>query len=109
MLYTSVSQVIEFLLWGWGESQNYLYFWDNLNILQGKFVNGHNAELTNLGIIVENKMSEIWSFQKNCDSGYQYIFELMSGSSHIQSVLIGIKYRNYCRTLDGFFYVLLFG
>ena len=56
----------------------------------------------NLGIIVENKMSETWSFQKNYDSGYQYIFELMSGSSHIQSVLIGIKYRNCCRTLDVF-------
>ena len=24
----------------------------------------------------------------------------MTGSSHIQSVLIGIKYRNYCQTLD---------
>ena len=63
----------------------------------------------NLGIIVENKMSETWSFRKNCDSGYQYIFELMSGSSRIQSVLIGIKYRNFCRTLVVVFYVLLFG
>ena len=27
----------------------------------------------------------------------------MSGSSHIQSVLIGDKYRNCCRTLDVYF------
>ena len=26
--------------------------------------------------------------------------KFMSGSSHIQSVLIGVKYRNCCRTLD---------
>ena len=25
---------------------------------------------------------------------------LVSGSSHIQIVLIGVKYRNWCRTLD---------
>ena len=25
---------------------------------------------------------------------------IMSGSSHIQSVLIGVEYRNCCRTLD---------
>ena len=24
----------------------------------------------------------------------------MSGSSHIQSVLIGVKYLNWCRTMD---------
>ena len=28
------------------------------------------------------------------------IFALLSGSSHIQSVLIGIEYRNYCQTLN---------
>ena len=27
---------------------------------------------------------------------------LMSASSHIRSVLIGVKYRNYCRTLDNY-------
>jgi hypothetical protein len=28
------------------------------------------------------------------------IFRLMSGSSHIRSVLIGVEYRNCCQTLD---------
>ena len=28
------------------------------------------------------------------------LHSLMSGSSHIQSVLIGIEYRNCCQTLD---------
>ena len=28
---------------------------------------------------------------------------IMSGSSHIRNVLIGVEYRNCCRTLDGFF------
>ena len=27
-------------------------------------------------------------------------FPVMSGSSHIRSVLIGVEYRNFCRTLD---------
>jgi hypothetical protein len=26
--------------------------------------------------------------------------DLKDGSSHIQSVLIGVEYRNFCRTLD---------
>ena len=34
----------------------------------------------------------LWSFFK--------LFELMSGSSHIRSVLIGVEYRNYHQTLD---------
>ena len=30
----------------------------------------------------------------------EYFFDLMLGSSHIQSVLIGIKYQNCCGTFD---------
>ena len=40
---------------------------------------------------------------------FDVAFAFMSGSYHIESVLIGVKYRNSCRTLDVYlgFFVLL--
>ena len=64
--------------------------------------------------LVLSNLSDFCGFQKyivrNNYSTYIWIFAPLSGSSHIGTVLICVKYRNCCQTLDfSLLFVILLG
>ena len=65
-----------------------------MKVIFRTFKQSFEGSVENFGKKYEKKVRSIF------DQWSHLYFSLVSSSSHIQSVAIGVKYRNCCRTLD---------